>query len=135
MLPIFNLLYPLSEKYSSSLAIGFGLDDISLFFPVEFFSELAVLRRQQPCFGEKVIMRWNSLKHIHQAQPQQVFPRKNMNSRIMANLLEELQPYQKVRLNVVVGPQYIPRRWRFHAVYYFPSEFIRHFFDDIIVRY
>lgn len=108
MLSVFDFLHSLGKKYASSLAVGFGLHDIGLLFPVELLPELAVLSWQQPSLREKVIMQGHPLEHVHQAQPQQILPRKDVDAGVMADLLEHLQPDEEIRLDVVIGPEDVP---------------------------
>lgn len=94
----------LGQKYSPPLAICFWLDDKSSFLVVKLLAKFAELGRQQPCFGEEVIMLGCSAVHIHEAEPKEIFPREHVNAREMAHLLVQLKLYQEIRLNMMVSP-------------------------------
>ena len=114
MLTRLNLLNTLGQEYSPTLAICLWFYNESPLISVELFAQFAVLSRQQPGLGKKVVVLWCSFEHIHQAESQQILPGEYMYSREVANLLKELQSNELLGLNVMVSPQHVPSAVALH---------------------
>jgi hypothetical protein len=69
---ILYLVNGLHKKYPSALTIGFGFDDKSFLLSIKLFSELTILRRQQPRPGKEMIIIGGTFSHIHETKPQQI---------------------------------------------------------------
>jgi hypothetical protein len=133
MTSVAYVLYLLSQKDPLSLAISFRFDDKGLFLVGELFAEFAKLGGEQPCSGEEVVMLRCPAVHVHEAETQQILPGKNMNTRKMAHFLVELKFDEEVRLNVVIGPENVPRSFGLEFANNFPLQFFCYFFDHVIV--